>query len=72
MSYRVVEAYAYEGRSLHPASLLTLGLIPFSPTWAITCGECRATFKAKIPLIDRPVLVCPYCGVRNLLSVTVG
>jgi len=71
MPYKIVEAYAYDGLALLPASLLTLGLVKFSPTWAITCGECFATFKAKIPLIDSPEIVCPHCGARNLLSVTV-
>ena len=72
MAYEIVEAYAYEGLSAHPASLLTLGLLRFEPTWAITCGECLATFRAKVPLIDYPVLLCPYCGTRNRLPVTVG
>jgi len=43
-----------------------------SPKWTIVCGNCEATFKIRIPLIDYPTVVCPYCYAVNKLDLIVG
>lgn len=40
-----------------------------SPKWTITCGGCRATFKARVPQVDNPGIVCPHCGSVNILPI---
>jgi len=39
------------------------------PKWTIVCGKCEATFKARIPTIDYPTVVCPHCGAVNELDL---
>lgn len=43
-----------------------------TPRWTIVCGNCEATFKASIYLIDFPTVVCPYCHTVNKLDLIVG
>ncbi len=39
------------------------------PKWTITCGDCEATFSKRIPVIDRPGIICPHCGTVNILRI---
>lgn len=43
---------------------------PFTNTkkWTITCGECRHTWKEKIPLAELVSALCPCCLVQNTWS----
>lgn len=43
-----------------------------SPRWTIVCGNCEATFKAQVHLIDYPTVVCPYCKAVNELDLVIG
>lgn len=43
-----------------------------SPRWTIVCGNCEATFKAYVHLIDYPTVVCPNCKAVNELNLIVG
>lgn len=54
---RAVDGWAM---SLHPAG----------PKWSLKCGNCPATFQARIPRIDHPTIQCPSCGAWNDLPVT--
>lgn len=49
-----------------------LQLFGVGPKWDITCGNCSATFTKRLPLIDRPGLVCPRCGAVNVLPIKYG
>jgi hypothetical protein len=42
------------------------------PKWAISCGRCEITFKARVPMVDSPGLKCPHCGVINILPIVIG
>lgn len=48
-----------------------MSLHPAGPKWTIRCGNCPATFKARLPIIDQPTVKCPECGVFNLINVVV-
>ena len=39
------------------------------PKATIRCGECQGTFTHRIPLIDYPTIVCPFCGTLNRIPV---
>ena len=41
------------------------------PKWTITCGDCGGTFKSRIPMVDDPGVLCPYCAAINILPVEV-
>jgi len=47
-------------------------LHPGGPKWALTCGKCGLTFRARIPMIDSPGILCPHCGVVNTIPVEVS
>jgi len=42
------------------------------PKWAITCGECKVSFKKRMPIVSNPGIVCPHCGTVNVIPVEVG
>ena len=42
------------------------------PKWTITCGDCSATFKKRIPMMDTPGIACPHCGAINILPIEVS
>lgn len=67
MAMKSVEPIAYEGYSMSLAQLWGSG-----PKWAITCGYCRVTFTRRLPMISRPGVQCPSCGVVNVIPVTVS
>lgn len=39
------------------------------PKLTITCGDCSSTFKQRVPMIDKPGVVCPHCGTVNVLPL---
>lgn len=59
-----VKPITAEGLNLSLAQIFGSG-----PKWTITCGRCRATFKKRIPMVNRPGIVCPHCGVINVLPI---
>ncbi len=54
----------FEGQS---ASLL--GIFGVAPKFTITCGECRTTFKKRVPVVDEPGIPCPHCGAVNVMPL---
>lgn len=59
-----IAAHSYRGWSMSIAQLFGSG-----PKFTITCGNCRATFKKRIPMISHPGIVCPRCSTVNILDV---
>lgn len=47
-------------------------LFGYGPKWTITCGECEITFKQRLPLINYPIVICPYCHTRNKLNLVIN
>ena len=41
------------------------------PKWTITCGNCSATFKVRIPMVDHPGIPCPTCSAVNVLDIEI-
>lgn len=41
------------------------------PTWDIQCGHCDHWFRAKVPVVDHPTVLCTACKTVNRLNVTV-
>lgn len=48
-----------------------LQLFGLGPKWTVTCGNCGKTFQERLPVIDRPGVSCPSCGVVNVIPVVV-
>jgi len=53
----------------HGLNMSLLGLFGIGPKWTLTCGSCATSFRARIPMVDRPGVRCPHCGVVNVLSL---
>lgn len=60
-----VQALAAEGLNTSFLQLFGVG-----PKWTITCGSCRATFRKRLPFVDHPGIICPQCGVVNVVNIT--
>ena len=58
---------AFAGWNMSIAQLFGSG-----PKWTITCGGCAATFKKRIPMMDKPGIACPHCGAINVLPIKAG
>jgi hypothetical protein len=61
---------------VNPKSLRGYGLswnlnLFSGPKLTITCGNCEATFEKRVPIIDHPVVICPYCNSGNKLPLVV-
>ena len=56
-----------EGPSMTIFSILNIG-----PKWTITCGKCEGTFRKRLPLINNPGILCPYCNTINILPLETG
>jgi len=54
----------YSGMSMSIVQLFGSG-----PKFTITCGNCSATFKKRIPMVDNPGIPCPHCGAVNVLDL---
>jgi hypothetical protein len=52
-------------------SMSIFQLIGSGPKLTITCGECKGTFKKRVPMVDEPGVECPYCKTINRLPITV-
>ncbi|MFW9878247.1 MAG: hypothetical protein ACFFG0_34635 [Candidatus Thorarchaeota archaeon] len=39
------------------------------PKVNIQCGNCHCFFKARLPLVDNPVVACPNCHIGNRIPV---
>jgi len=63
---KTVEPIQATGYNMSLAQLFGSG-----PKWTITCGECKGTFRKRIPMIENPGIPCPYCGSVNILPVTI-
>jgi hypothetical protein len=61
-----VRPHSFEGFNFSLLQLVGKG-----PKFTITCGECRVTFKQRIPMTDNPGVPCPHCGVVNVLPLEV-
>ena len=62
-----VEPKDFQGMNMSIAQIWGSG-----PKWTITCGGCEATFKKRIPMVNRPGIACPHCGDINVLPITAG
>ncbi len=56
----------YSGWNMSIAQLFGSG-----PKFTITCGECDGTFKKRIPMVNKPGIMCPYCKTINKLPFTI-
>lgn len=63
---QVVNARYCEGLSMSAAALFGSG-----PKFSITCGSCGCGFKARIQMVDYPVVKCP-CGTPNRLNLVMS
>ena len=45
-----------------------LQLFGLGPLWTITCGHCSGTFKKRLPMVNSPGVLCPYCHSINVLE----
>jgi hypothetical protein len=41
------------------------------PKMTVGCGACSGTFTQRVPMVDHPVVQCPYCKNLNKLPFTV-
>ncbi len=57
----------FSGWSMSIAQLFGSG-----PKFTVTCGQCRGTFKKRIPMMNNPGLACPYCNAINVLPLTIS
>lgn len=58
---------AFHGWSMSIAQLWGGG-----PKFTITCGECEATFRRRISMVDNPGVVCPACHTVNVIPVVMS
>ena len=64
----VVTAAGARGLNMSIAQLWGSG-----PKWTIRCGDCGMDFKARIPMVEDPRVVCTCCGTINeLTGITTG
>jgi hypothetical protein len=40
------------------------------PKFTIICGKCEFKFRKRIPVVNNPTVVCPYCNTINVLPTT--
>jgi len=59
-------------KSARGFNLTILSIFGIGPKWNITCGNCEITFSARIPLVDTPGIICPYCKITNILELTIS
>lgn len=68
-----MEKMTEEGKVVAPAYFSGWNMCLWgSPKWHIRCGNCGADFKTRIPMIDRPRIICPACRALNEVPVIVG
>ncbi len=44
---------------------LNIGLLGKGPKWVIQCGSCKNFFKERLPMVNAPLVQCPYCKTFN-------
>ena len=59
----VVGAARAEGYTQSIAQLWGSG-----PKWTIRCGDCGCDFKARVPMVNSPRVLCTCCGAINELA----
>jgi hypothetical protein len=62
---KVVTPHAARGMNMS----ITLNLFGIGPKWVIKCGECKMSFKHRIPIVDNPTVQCPNCKTLNELPL---
>ena len=60
-----VKPHSFSGWSMSLAQLWGSG-----PKFTITCGDCRGTFKKRVPMVDSPGVQCPHCLSINVMPLT--
>lgn len=62
----VVWAKYFSGLNMSLAQLWGSG-----PKFSVVCGRCSGGFKARIQMVNYPIVVCP-CGTPNKLDLVIG
>ena len=66
MKNNIVEAEYFSGFNISIFQLFGLG-----PKFTIVCGKCLYTFRQRVPVMDNPTVLCPHCGIINVLPLEV-
>lgn len=63
----IVAPYQFSGRSMS-----IWGIFGVGPMFNITCGKCGTSFRKRLPLLDKPKILCDTCGCLNEIPVYTG